>query len=1108
MVYVLFLLAYAVVIDAITNGVVVIVEPRNHPLLFHTIKSVLEAMPFPWSGHIFYGLKNVHLVNKVKNELTKYHIVLTQLQVDDMNDVSLSYNTLLTSKYFWDEIDKNTNGSHALIIQTDTIICSSKTKWTINDFMMYDYIGAPWHEKDRWVVENNLPIPVGNGGFSLRNISVIQAVLNTFKWDEVTPEDIWFSYMLQMNNLGIVAPVTIAETFAVESRLSTDVIDGQIQIPFGVHAPWRYLSNDNFRTLMTICPEAKTLMRGSGGRSRDRNRDRDSLHIQTNISTLMYGSMIPYSARCIFGGLESTCIAAHYDENDDPRSSSSSSRSFTSQEESLLTSSLPLLLLLKENSNSSSNDDDINDMSSSGRSRNRNRRNVMRVRVTDISQLGFGCPPPSPPPSPLSPSHTPIGHEDEDEDKVKYKDTGLDVSHNNWMTTENEYMSSVSMSVSVIRVVARGKCSFRAKAELAQSYSNSNIDKTVIVALVIVFDDSDVLSPPSLKISKTNTADGTSSTSTTTSTPLSIPVVAVSFRTIRDALQQIMDNTTQVESITNNNSVHLVDENAEMLKGRGTDFVPAEDMRQIFDADIINSAPRRHWLSRRLLRESCDYVIDDEVSVSAGGSGRTLERLRAVIGSYNGNNSYGLDAFVSIAIPQRVLPAFYDHILPILRKPIVLVTSDTLSDLSAPFPMGHNHHHHNSSHEFDEEEYWRSIVQHPMIAHWYSDNWNMWMMSANNSWTDKITLVPIGFSDAADIGGPGDRALLSAAVRRAWNETPYNSTGKRCIHKAYANFHHSGESYDWMHPSGAFGLQSSSDARNSTSGGSSRDTTIDNEDNIEGFVCHNNSNNVLFDCSGARLSAFNELSTNEAIYFDIPRAPEVAWDMRSNFMFEISPHGNGLDCHRTYEALALRMIPIVRTSPLDAMYLALELPVIIVDHWNEINTSFLENCAKKYFSLLGNKTLFGNTLEKLTLEWWPIAYEVNQVYVVNPLSMKFSRHQVTPFCTSCLKKYGEQSLFYNLYNYIEDNHHRNGEEVKPTKTRTNHLTIIIVKTQRLKDIKDHYRVPHEKHLEPTPTMWFTSYIDLIFVQLRFTVKFLVLDVAFQLDLKARTLGHF
>lgn len=55
--------------------------------------------------------------------------------------------------------------------------------------------------------------------------------------------------------------------------------------------------------------------------------------------------------------------------------------------------------------------------------------------------------------------------------------------------------------------------------------------------------------------------------------------------------------------------------------------------------------------------------------------------------------------------------------------------------------------------------------------------------------------------------------------------------------------------------------------------------------------------------------------------------------------FVLSPRGNGLDCHRTWEALLMGAIPIVETSSLDPMYE--NLPVVIVNGWNQIDENFL-----------------------------------------------------------------------------------------------------------------------------------------------------------------------
>jgi len=77
--------------------------------------------------------------------------------------------------------------------------------------------------------------------------------------------------------------------------------------------------------------------------------------------------------------------------------------------------------------------------------------------------------------------------------------------------------------------------------------------------------------------------------------------------------------------------------------------------------------------------------------------------------------------------------------------------------------------------------------------------------------------------------------------------------------------------------------------------------------------------------------------------------------------FVLSPHGGGLDCHRTWETLYLGSYPVVKTSTLDPLYD--DLPVVIVRDWNEVTPEFLE---KKYEEF-SHKTF---RWEKLYMDYW------------------------------------------------------------------------------------------------------------------------------------------
>jgi hypothetical protein len=77
--------------------------------------------------------------------------------------------------------------------------------------------------------------------------------------------------------------------------------------------------------------------------------------------------------------------------------------------------------------------------------------------------------------------------------------------------------------------------------------------------------------------------------------------------------------------------------------------------------------------------------------------------------------------------------------------------------------------------------------------------------------------------------------------------------------------------------------------------------------------------------------------------------------------FVISPRGNGTDCHRTWEALYLRTIPIVKRSA--TMVDFKDLPIYYVDDWSEISYTKLN---EYYETVQGS--LFD--LRKLKISAW------------------------------------------------------------------------------------------------------------------------------------------
>lgn len=100
---------------------------------------------------------------------------------------------------------------------------------------------------------------------------------------------------------------------------------------------------------------------------------------------------------------------------------------------------------------------------------------------------------------------------------------------------------------------------------------------------------------------------------------------------------------------------------------------------------------------------------------------------------------------------------------------------------------------------------------------------------------------------------------------------------------------------------------------------------------------------------------------------------KTTWENQAQYAFVISPHGYGLDCHRTWEALCLGCIPIVRTSPLDGLFEGL--PVYIVQDWSDVTEANL----KKVLADFSQRTF---DLNRLTLSYWMNKINAKKALVV------------------------------------------------------------------------------------------------------------------------------
>jgi hypothetical protein len=94
-----------------------------------------------------------------------------------------------------------------LVFQTDSILCAN-SKQSLNNWLDYDWVGAPWNPTGRFG---------GNGGLSLRRVSAIIDILkDQTRIDGTDPEDVWLTERLGHRPGAKLANGTASLTFSGE----------------------------------------------------------------------------------------------------------------------------------------------------------------------------------------------------------------------------------------------------------------------------------------------------------------------------------------------------------------------------------------------------------------------------------------------------------------------------------------------------------------------------------------------------------------------------------------------------------------------------------------------------------------------------------------------------------------------------------------------------------------------------------------------------------------------------------------------------------------------------------------------------------------------------
>ena len=196
----------------------VLIEYRCFPHTQFLIRNAILKLGVKWSYTVVCGNLNYEYMKNICLKISK-NIKIIRTDYDNL--IPNDYNLLLSSIQFWNLL----HGNKILIYQEDSFIFKNN----IEDFIEWDFIGAPWPKNT-----NDTPNCVGNGGISLRTKHIMIDVINKISIRDtivnestkiymknsnltICPEDVYFSLNMQELNIGRVADFDTAFKFSSES---------------------------------------------------------------------------------------------------------------------------------------------------------------------------------------------------------------------------------------------------------------------------------------------------------------------------------------------------------------------------------------------------------------------------------------------------------------------------------------------------------------------------------------------------------------------------------------------------------------------------------------------------------------------------------------------------------------------------------------------------------------------------------------------------------------------------------------------------------------------------------------------------------------------------
>jgi len=154
------------------SKVALLIENRPDPILAPLLLQFIAVVPQDWKFQFMGSPESVAFLNTsraIREHVADGKLDMTYIPSNMTTGSQEEISVFLTTLWLYETVLQP--AEWLLMFQTDSMLCANSRR-SLNDWLDYDWVGAPWNPEGDWG---------GNGGLSMRKVSSIIDVLRTKK---------------------------------------------------------------------------------------------------------------------------------------------------------------------------------------------------------------------------------------------------------------------------------------------------------------------------------------------------------------------------------------------------------------------------------------------------------------------------------------------------------------------------------------------------------------------------------------------------------------------------------------------------------------------------------------------------------------------------------------------------------------------------------------------------------------------------------------------------------------------------------------------------------------------------------------------------------------